>query len=627
VPPRHLVVRGDPREHARTPLLVPVIDADCRLRGPYTAGGTLARALAPAAAPALVAEHDLELRTVAPELAVPVRRETLYNQTPPAERTRIHSRYRTGRIAHGLIDFLHGCLPAAPHTLVLDNVDRADPTDRELIAALLRRTDPARLTVVVGTTADLLDLPADVVRPAAAKPEPELEPAEHDARADELAAGDWSWRLGAIPYHRERGTDPRAAVEALRTAVEHCYGNAFHHACVDLARRGRARTEPGSPVWWEFTRRLAGSLTLLGRGVDAGRLYDEACAAGEDPAVHHESAYSKAMLYARHLDPKLQDQRRALRYVNQAIAHAGHLPDPAERRFFQVFYRNGKALIRMRLGEPESALALVDQGLAELRPDEHRIDRCSLLSNRARLLIALGRNDEALSTYGDLIAVDPDYAEYHFDRANLLYALGRNAEARADYDEAVRLGPPFPELHYNRAVLLRAEDDPEAALRDLDRVLDLDPAFVDAYLDRAEVREAIGDVQGAASDVAAGLTLDPANRFLTCLRGRLAAAAGDFDAARAAYNEALALDPAFPAALAGRAALSYDIGDPAAAVADLTRALATEEDPALLYNRAMAQVAAGRAAEARADAHRALTLDPADQDAAQLLADLERAGS
>ncbi|GAB3960573.1 hypothetical protein GCM10029978_010220 [Actinoallomurus acanthiterrae] len=648
-------------------LLTPVIDAHAARRGPYTAGGAIIRAVIPTAltiAPDLVERYDLEIRTVAPELraTVPIGRETLFHQIPDAERTRVHSRLRTARIAHGITDFLHEYLSrlnTESAALVLKNVDRADATDHELIAILLRRFDPSLLSLVLCTRTSIegwphaeaieantdtapLDDSADLAArfvaadgtcddPRALRAYERLEASErarlHDARADELLTGDWSWRLGAIPYHRELGTDPDAAVTALAAAQDHCFALGFHEACVDLGRRGRARTEPGVGSWWRFTRQMALSLALLGQGDESEALYGEACAASADPAVHRVAAYEIAMLYTRHHAPERHDYIRAMASINAAIAIASLLPDPQDRAFYEIFYQNGKALIELRLGNPAGALRLVDEGIRrmdrELPPDRHLLDRCTLLSNRARLLAMLGDTAEALRAYDALLAVDPDYAEYHFDRANLLLAAGQDEAALAAYDTAIRLGPPFPEMHFNRAVLHQARDDSCRALRDLGRVLDLDPGYVDAYVNRAGLRAMIGDDDGAADDIRTGLSVDHGNPHLICVRGQLATAAGDDEQARRDFDTALATEPELVAALAGRAALAEAHGDPATAVRDLTRALAAGEDAALLYNRAVAHRSAGQLAEARADIAHALTLAPDDPDIVQLRTELE----
>ena len=684
------------------PPLMPPVDAHRWLRGPYTAGAPFIRALADdvlARRPELARRHDNEIRSLAPELAgsIPVRREELFNAVPEAERTRIHSRYRTLRIAHGLADFVRdalgggtgavtaravaaravagGTATAAPGplSLVVENLQAADPTDAELFTVLLRRIDPGVLTLVLCAAAGPLgaDLDPALSRyasiteagdgPAAAGPSPAAadglatayvrsdgtsdDPALlaayqragpqqrarlHDARADDLErGGELAARLGAIPYHRERGGDPDGAgAAALSRALDHCYGLAFHHASADLGRRGRALTQAGDPdgLWWAFARREAMSLALLGRAEQAERLYDEARAASPDPAVQHVAAYSTAMLYTRYHEPGRRDYGTARVWADQSIAIASLLPDPPDRAFHQLFYRNGLALIETRLGRPGDALRLVEESLdqlnRELPPGSRPLDRCSLLSNRARVLAALGRYSEAGQAYDALVDLDPSYGEYRFDRGNFQHATGQDDAALADYDAAIELSLPFPEVHYDRAQLRSARGDVPGALADLDRVIELDPEFTDAYVNRAGLLAAAGEADRARSDVTRGLALDPGSAHLLGVLGQLELAAGRLDAAAAAFSTAIERDPALAAAWAGRAAVRHERGEPEAAAADLTRALSAGDDARLLFNRAVALSAAGRRAAAVADLNRALELEPGDPAAAQLLAEL-----
>ncbi len=147
--PRHYLIRGGLRADREQfiagmdlpPPLIPPVDAHARLRGPYTAD------------PRLALRHDIEIRALAPELrgAVPILREALAETVPPDQRTRIHPRLRTRRLAHGLTDFLRDYLTeldAGPRALVIENLQHADPSDRELVAILLRRLDASLLTVI-----------------------------------------------------------------------------------------------------------------------------------------------------------------------------------------------------------------------------------------------------------------------------------------------------------------------------------------------------------------------------------------------------------------------------------------------------------------------------------------------
>ncbi|WP_051942434.1 tetratricopeptide repeat protein [Streptacidiphilus rugosus] len=699
---RHLVLLGArraDREACRTSLtlpaaLIPPVSAHRRLRGPYTVAGTVLRALVPGALirhPALVAAHEVEILTVAPELRaqVPATLETLTSLAVPEERTRFYSRWRTLRIAHGLMEFLNDLLVAdgiEGRSLIVDDMDHADPTDTEFLAVLLRRMDPALLTLVVLGTEALLTPPAPdpLIEPdtpegedlcaqlhrcahVMAPPQPsgqdraasfdqdgqalqdwaaryvaadgtddspraqsayqQLGSVErrvlHDRRADELAALDEpSLLLGAIPYHREHGSDPlTTGVQALAHAMDTCMLLGFYDATVDFCVRGRALADWNEhpDVWWLFTSKMPTSLSALGRAQEAEAICDETRAHTTRPMIHIQMAYATAMLYTRHREPSRRDHQRALAWINEAIAMASLLPDPRLRAFNTVFHDNGLALIEAHRGRPHAALDLVTTGLAELDralgPDEHHLHRSVLRYNRAQVLTGLGRLEEALAEYRAVIAVDPHYPEYHFDLGNLLRRMGREQEAMDSYETALRLGPPFPEVYYNRGDVKNQAGDIEGALSDFSHVLELDPAFVDAYVNRAGILLDRDDTDGAERDALAGLRREPGNPHLLAILGGVHAVRGEDAAARDVYTRALAVDPDLVAALCGRAAAAHGLGDVASAITDLRHAVElAPDDPEVRYNHAFALQNAGRWDAALAELDIAARLLPDDPD-------------
>jgi len=690
---------------AGLPPVLATVDAHRRLRGPYTAAGALLRELVPVALERwleLVARHDVELLTASPELrtVVPATRETLTSLAVPAERTRFYSRLRTLRIAHGLTEFLRDHLrrlDTGPRTVVVHNAHEADRTDRELLAVLLRRMDPAVLTIVVTTgTGPLVEPPEPIEVPlepalvayaeriegtaaeriegtaaeriegtAAERPavvagsdvaalaqryvdtdctsdDPalvaayqRLDPDErarlHDARAAALQARDEpSLGLGAIPYHAEHGTDPGGAgVRALRKAIEYCVDTGFYHATVDFGARGRAvvdwKAERGN--WWAFTTKMTTSFGILGHPDEAIALYDEARAATTAPFIHMQAAYGTAMMYTRHLDPARRDHVRARAWSNLSIAIASLLPDEGDREFSTAFNRNGLALIEVHDGHLDEALRLVNKCIDRLdevlRPDEHTLHRSVLVYNRGQVYAALRRFDEALADYTAVMALDPNYPEYHFDRGNILRRLGRNDEALADYERALELSPPFPEVYYNRGDVRLELGDVEGALADFSYVIELEPSYVDSYVNRAGLLCDLGEHAAAARDVATGLDLDPDNAHLLTLRGRLLAEAKEVEAAHEALSAAIAADPALAAAWATRGVLRYEAGDLAAALADLDRAMELTDDAGIRFNRAVVLEETGRYAEAIAE-YDTLQAEADDPDARERRAACER---
>lgn len=644
----HLWVEGErvPPGVRLPPLLLPPVDADRWSGGPYTLGAAIARALVPSALrhrPGLVGAYDIELRTVAPDLAgtVPARRGSIAEELPEAERILVHAARRTRRIANGLAEFVRDHVasirePAAdgqggaadgPRAIVVHNADKADFTDRELLAVLLNRLDPALVTVVVCAPAAEEPLAAALADRAGRVPG--LPAAAHPADADDPGAAG-TWRGGpALPYPTGRRLDELTG-EDLRQAIERCFAAGCHHAVAELGRRALAAHEPGAEGWWRLVHRTATALAAIEREDAARELFDQVRRVSTDPAEHAAAAYSTAMLLVRHHDPARRDPAEALAWINQAIAISTLLPDPRLRAFKLGFDLNGRALIEMRLGRIEEALALVERAIAladeHLAPDRHPIHRLVLRANRAQLKAKLGLLEEALADLDAAIAADPGYPDYYIDRGNLLHRMGRPEQARADYETAMRVGPPFPEPYYNRAELLFAAGDHEAALADLDHALELDPEFVDAYVNRAGLLAARGEYRRARADAERGLRLSPADPYLLCVLGQIEMADDRADLARQAFDGALRRDPSLASAWANRGILAFETGDVDGAVRDLSRAVeltrAREpgEEAPLLFNRAVALRAAGREQEAVADLTRALELAPDDEDVRRALA-------
>src|SRR4051794_8294779 len=516
-PSRHLWVTGPHAPSARSlsavhglPPALAETSADRRLRGPYSAAGEVVRTVTPwvlRTSPAVASHHDIELVAVAPQLAatLPHRRATLTTLTTPTNRTRFYPGGRTTRLAHGLVEFLRTCarLHHSPRSLVLTDVDDADMTDLEWVGILLRRTDPQTLRVVVHTRgadvpeplgaalrafADRHDLPADrslepttqdaatlaaayvsgdgtsrnpALLAAYEATDPATRAALHDARADELERADRSsLALGAIPYHRERGSDPAGAgAKALLEAIERCVLEGFYDAVIDLAPRCLAVLDWRTRVTdcWLVTAKVTTALTALERPEEAEAYYDQACAATTDPSVHLQSAYGRAMLLPRFYTDARRNHSKAKSWVNTAICISALLPDEQRRAFNLTFNENGLALVEMHLGNLEEALRLVEAGMARLDtqvdPDQHTQHRSVLAYNRAQLLAAMGSLDAALAEYGAVIAEDPHHSEYYFERASVLRRMGRLDEASRDYETAIAESPPYPEPHYNRGDL------------------------------------------------------------------------------------------------------------------------------------------------------------------------------
>jgi hypothetical protein len=250
------------------------VDAHRRLRGPYTATGSLLRHLMRGmlrTRPELVQAHQAELRAVLPE-----------RNTPAAT-------IDPDAVADGLTKLLQEYLAGTGGWLLtIDHADEADPTDSAFLAALLRGSDADRLAVAVRTSGlplpkplaralsdyavrrperpprdlpvclpdsqtEVIRLAVDFVATECLSPEPLVRAAYaslpsglrtglHDMRATELTGrGDLGPLLGAVCFHAERGSAPASAgVAALTVALDHCLRLGYTDAARDLWARRNA---------------------------------------------------------------------------------------------------------------------------------------------------------------------------------------------------------------------------------------------------------------------------------------------------------------------------------------------------------------------------------------------------
>jgi tetratricopeptide (TPR) repeat protein len=632
--------------------------------------------------PELVERHRVELLYGMPELAAVIGEppHTLAGDAPFAQRTRFFGANMIRCMSQGIVTFLlelarQRRLAGDPlPDLIFDEVGDAEVTTQEFLALLLRRADPELIRIVVsGTAAPLLDELADavvaytnsVVLPASAErvaaprspadvprladvarlaelaaafvdsdgtsddPDEieayaaaagELRRGWHDRRGDVLAeTAGWGSRVGALAFHRERGSDPgEAGRTALLEAQQYCVTVGFSAAVLDLGMRGRAITDPIAYErdFCEFTNQAAAALVPLGRAAEAMELYCDLRQRYVAPKTHMTSSYAIAMLYTRFLQPR--DHNMAIQWQHNAIAIAESLPDAVDRIVFGGFQQNALALIEMHRGNLSEALQLVEAALEshrqQLPESEWVLHRSQLRYNRARLLAGLGRLDEAYDEFSALVELDPYYTDYLSERAKVSRLRGDLAAAVADYDRAAELAPPFPELYYNRGTARTDLGDLAGALADFDYVLDMEPGDVDSRLSRADVRLSMGDVDAAEIELAEGLTRQPDEPRLLCMMSAVHLERQQWDAAIAVLDLAISVDPDYPAALVNRAVAHFEAGRPDWAETDLNRALElTGPDPDLLLNRGLCLAAQGRFGEARNDFDRALALPDADR--------------
>jgi tetratricopeptide (TPR) repeat protein len=211
---------------------------------------------------------------------------------------------------------------------------------------------------------------------------------------------------------------------------------------------------------------------------------------------------------------------------------------------------------------------------------------------RANTLDMLGRYDEAVEAYEEVISETPEWWEAH---ANLGICHARNGQpvrAEAAFRRGLEDCPGSPEIRDELAAHLLAERrDLHEALRLTEEAVALGRDEIRHLHTLGEVRLVIGDEAGAEEAYRAMLALDPENPEAHLEIGLLHEAHGEVREAEEHFVESLKSDPANPRALYSYASLYYAADDLETAEELLVRAVAADER----YSPALSALASVRA--------------------------------
>lgn len=165
---------------------------------------------------------------------------------------------------------------------------------------------------------------------------------------------------------------------------------------------------------------------------------------------------------------------------------------------------------------------------------EHASDRRDLerlYLRRGNSFNELGRYDDAVADFSNLIRINPRVAGYYDNRQYALKSLGLFKEALADANAAVSLAPMQAFVYRSRGLVLESMQNYSAAINDFDRAIGIDPINNGLVIDRARIKVKAGLARQAIGELSQVISSEPGNMDAYKQRGIAYLADGNVAAA------------------------------------------------------------------------------------------------
>ena len=157
------------------------------------------------------------------------------------------------------------------------------------------------------------------------------------------------------------------------------------------------------------------------------------------------------------------------------------------------------------LDRDQEALAAIDKALA-LAPGN-----LESLNGRGNVLLNLNRVDDAIAVFERALAIEPRFLNARASLGNALVHLGRHEQALAHYDAVLAAHPSHAETHYNRANALASLGRNADALAAYAQALSARPDYARAKIGRGIALQSLNRHQEAIEDFGTVLKVDKAN--------------------------------------------------------------------------------------------------------------------
>jgi tetratricopeptide (TPR) repeat protein len=199
-------------------------------------------------------------------------------------------------------------------------------------------------------------------------------------------------------------------------------------------------------------------------------------------------------------------------------------------------------------------------------------------NNWGVILAKMGAEQEALEHYEQALRFDPDNAEAHYNLGIALAGAGSTNDAVRQYEQALRINPDYVAAHYNLANYLLKANRIDDAIRHYEDALRFNPDYADAHHNLGNAFLQAGRTQEAIDQYEQALRLDPQIAEAHYNLGVVLERVGRIHDATRHYEQALRLKPEYAEAHYNLANALHGVGKTTEAIEHYVDALRIKPD-------------------------------------------------
>jgi predicted TPR repeat methyltransferase len=236
------------------------------------------------------------------------------------------------------------------------------------------------------------------------------------------------------------------------------------------------------------------------------------------------------------------------------------------------------------------------------------------------VLLARGETEQAIASYDQALALNPQLFETHLSLAAAKALQGKLAEATVSCRNAISLNPNHSNAHNELGCLLERQGKLDEASTSFQKAIALDPNHVNSHNNLATLLGRQGRLDEALASLQKVLALDPNHCDAHCNLGNVLLHQGKLDDAFNSYQRVLALNPNHIHAHNNLGALLERQGRLEEALASLRKAFSLNPNHSSAHNNLSSVLQKqGRLEDAIATCRRALDIRPDDVKAHETL--------